>query len=77
METGKNNKTKEVAKFFSGLTAWEAVAHISLQLNGVLPVTLFGFTITPALNTVQIIVPAIISLGLAYYGWFKKEKNDK
>ncbi|MFH0949134.1 MAG: hypothetical protein V1802_01455 [Candidatus Aenigmatarchaeota archaeon] len=63
---------KEVAKFASGLTAWEAIAHASLGLNGVLPLTLFGITITPTINTVQIIIPAVVSITLAYYAWFKK-----
>lgn len=63
---------KELAKFFSGLTAWEAVVHASLWLGGALPVTILGFTITPALNTIQIIVPAAVSIALGYYGWIKK-----
>jgi len=64
--------SKEVAKFFSGVTAWEAIVHASLGLSGVLPITIFGFTLTPAINTVQIIVPAAVSLALAYYAWFKR-----
>lgn len=64
---------KEVAKFFSGLTAWEAVVHLSLAFSGLLPMTWFGFiTLTPTLNTIQIFVPAIISVLLAYYAWGKK-----
>ena len=63
---------KEVAKFFSGVTAWEAIAHAFLALSDVLPITIFGFTLTPAINTVQIIVPAVVSLTLAYYAWFRR-----
>ncbi len=62
---------REVAKFASGLTAWEAVVHASLGLSGVLPITLFGIVITPAINTVQIVIPAIVSVALAYYAWFR------
>ncbi len=63
---------KELAKFFAGLTAWEAIVHASFGLSGVLPITLFGITITPVLNTVQTIIPALLSAFLIYYGWFKK-----
>lgn len=63
---------KEVAKFFSGLTAWEAIVHASLGLSGLLPITLFGITITPTINTIQIIIPATASVVLGYYAWIKK-----
>lgn len=64
---------KEVAKFVSGLTAWEAIVHASLGLSGVLPLTLFGITISPTINTVQIIIPAVVSVMFAYYAWFNKQ----
>ena len=63
---------KELCKFFVGVTAWEAVVHASLGLSGVLPISLFGITITPFLNTIQIIVPALISCLLIYLGWLHK-----
>ena len=63
---------KEVAKFASGLAAWESVVHASLGLSGVLPITLFGITITQTINTIQVIIPAAVSVLLAYYGWIKK-----
>lgn len=63
---------KEIAKFFAGLTAWEAVFHASLGLSGNLPITFWGITITPILNIVQIIIPASVSILLAYYAWGKK-----
>ena len=63
---------KEVAKFSSGLTAWETVVHIALGLRGEFPITFFGITITETINTLQIVIPAIVSIVLAYYAWFKK-----
>jgi len=63
---------KELCKFFAGVTAWEAIVHASLGLSGVLPISLFGITITPFLNTIQIIVPALISCLLIYLGWLHK-----
>lgn len=38
---------KEVSKFLSGVTAWEAIAHAGLALSGNLPFNLKLFTITP------------------------------
>jgi hypothetical protein len=59
---------KEVAKFACGLTAWEAVAHLSLLLSG-RTVVLFGVALTPALNLVQTVVPAAVSLALGWWAW--------
>jgi|GEM_PF-2446714 hypothetical protein len=63
---------RELCKFFAGITAWEAVVHASLGLSGVLPISLFGIVITPFLNTIQIIVPALMSCLLIYLGWLRK-----
>ncbi|MFQ6119989.1 MAG: hypothetical protein ACE5KE_08900 [Methanosarcinales archaeon] len=62
---------KEVAKFVSGLSAWEAIVHGSLWLSEITP-TIFGITLTETLNMIQTIIPAIISIVLAYYAWIKK-----
>lgn len=63
---------KEVAKFAAGVTAWEAIVHLSFALGHMLPLKIMGITITKRLNTIQIIVPAISSVVLAYYAWFRK-----
>ena len=68
----KINK-KEAAKFFAGLTAWEAVVHLSLSTCDMLPLTWCNFTITTTMNTIQIIVPTAASGLLVWYAWFKKE----
>lgn len=65
---------KELAKFAAGVTAWEAIVHLSFGLSGVLPLRLFGITITQPINTVQIVLPAAVSALLAYYAWFRKSK---
>ncbi len=62
---------KEIAKFFSGVCAWESLVHASLWFSGAQPV-IFGITMSTALNTVQTFVPAVISLILGYYAWSKK-----
>ena len=62
---------KEAAKFFAGVTAWEAITHASFAASGVLPIKLFGITLTPKLNSVQIVVPAVTSAALIYIGWFR------
>lgn len=64
---------KEIAKFLSGVAAWEAIVHLALAFSGLLPITTFGIiTLTPTINAIQIIVSAVISVLLAYYAWGKK-----
>ncbi|HTD67116.1 MAG TPA: hypothetical protein VK846_11365 [Candidatus Limnocylindria bacterium] len=65
------NRKKEVAKFFAGAAAWETLGHLLMPFSGLLPLRVFGFTYTQTMNTVQIIVAAIISLLLVYSAWIK------
>lgn len=67
----KKQTLKELAKFFCGITAWESFVHASLWSSGANPV-IFGTTMGDTLNQVQTFVPAITSIGLAYYAWIKK-----
>ena len=62
---------KELAKFVSGLTAWEAIVHGSLWLSGTNPI-IFGITLTETINIIQTIIPTITSGILIYYAWIKK-----
>jgi len=64
---------KEIAKFFSGVTAWESVAHAYFLLSGSPTITILGVTLTPTVNIIQVIVPAIASVLLAYYAWIRKK----
>lgn len=65
-------RKKEIAKFFAGITAWEAVVHASLAACDMLPLAWCNFTLTSTVNTIQIIIPGTVSLILIWYGWFKK-----
>ena len=67
-----NKSMKEVVKFLAGAAAFHLVGHIGFVLWGMLPMPWFGFTLTPTINTVTIIISAIISFALAYYAWIKK-----
>ncbi len=67
----KRQNLKEIAKFLSGLTAWEALVHLSIQLSDILPIKFFGINITTNVNAIQIIVPATISILLASFAWIK------
>ncbi len=60
---------KEIAKFACGLTAWEATVHGAIYFWGELPMEWFGITLNPGLNTIQIFVPAAISLALGIFAW--------
>lgn len=67
----KQEILKEIAKFLCGVTAWESFVHVSLWSSNENPVV-FGVTMTETLNQVQTFVPAIISIVLGYFAWFKK-----
>ena len=64
--------SQEVAKFAAGVTFWEFIVHTSLELSGILPITILGFTLTRTINAIQIILPLTISVMLVYYIWIKK-----
>lgn len=68
---------REAAKFFAGVTAWEAVTHATLAASGVLPLKLCGVTISPRVNAVQIVLPGMASLCLAYFGWGREIRTQK
>ena len=63
---------KEIAKFASGMAAFNVLGHIFLALGGFLPMPWFGFTLTQMNNTIIIVVSAVVSSALAYYAWIKK-----
>ena len=63
---------KEVAKFASGMAAFNVLGHLYFAIGGFLPLPWFGFTLTQTNNAIIIIISAVISFALAYYGWIKK-----
>ena len=67
------NKTKEFAKFFSGVAAMEVVVHLAFALSDLLPLTILGITLTKSLNTFAIIFWPIVLTLLVYYAWIRKE----
>ena len=67
------NRRKEIAKFVSGFAAHEAIGHTVLSGTGLLPLTMFGITVTPGYNSVIILAWWIILIALVYYAWFKKK----
>lgn len=64
---------KELAKFFAGLTAWESMVHLTMEACNMLPMTWCNYTLTSDINTVQIILPGVVSIFLIRYAWFKKD----
>lgn len=70
------NGKREVAKFFAGATAWEAVGHLMLAFSGLLPLTVWGVTVTATFNTIWILVVAAASILLAWYAWGRSEGRE-
>lgn len=66
-----NNK-KEVAKFLSGFAAHEVLSHALLSGSGLLPLHIFGITVTQGYNAGIIVMWVVITFALIHYAWFKK-----
>ena len=60
------------SKELYGMAVFNVFGHIALELWGFLTIPWFGFTLTSNINTVTIIISAVISFALAYYAWIKK-----
>lgn len=63
---------KELSKFFAGFMAFLTIDHATLFFCDELPLSFCGTTITKTSNTILIVISAVISILLAYYGWKKK-----
>ena len=67
---------REIVLFFAGVTAWQSVVHLILYLTDSLPFRINGFTIDIFINTIQIVLPAIISFVLLRYAnWLRMNRN--
>lgn len=66
------NFKKEIAKMASGFTVHEVLSHVLLSGSGLLPLTIFGITVTPGYNSAIIVMWTIVTIALVYYAWFKK-----
>ena len=64
---------KELAKFFAGVAADQTVVHFALGVSGVLPLKLFGISLTQRLNTFGTVFWPIVLILLVYYAWIRKE----
>lgn len=62
---------KEVAKFFAGFAANQALTHGGLAAAGI-QFTLFGIAYSQRLNTIAAVVWAIILLLLIYFAWGRR-----
>lgn len=70
-------RRREVAKFASGMFAWETLGHAALAISNELPIKLFGFTLTPGLNAAVVVIAGTLTVALAYYGWRQPEIEPK
>lgn len=64
-------KGKEIAMFFSGFAANQVLTHRALATAGI-QLSLFGITYDQRLDTIAVVVWAIILLMLIYYAWVRK-----
>lgn len=61
-----NTLPKTLAAFGAGIASWESIVHLSLLANRQSP-RLFGIRLSPRVNLVQTIVPAVAAIALAAY----------
>lgn len=64
-------KRKEIAKFFAGFAANQVLTHGALASAGI-QFSLFGITYDQRLNTIAVVVWAIILPVLIYYAWVRR-----
>ena len=64
---------KHVLIFLAGAEAFHSLAHLLLAFANVLPLRIFGITLTPQLNIAAITLNAIIAVGLLW--WASKVKK--
>lgn len=69
-----SSRSKEIAKFFSGIVAHETVGHWWLGIWGrdLMPIKFAGITFTEQFNWVCMAVWPFALAALVYYGWFMK-----
>lgn len=57
---------KNVLYFLAGAAFWEALVHIGLHFYGLLPLSVMGYTITPAYNLYVIVGSLVLCVGLLW-----------
>lgn len=60
---------REIAKFASGAACWEAIGHLMLATSDLLPLTVWGVTVTATMNVFWIVLMFVLSALLAHFGW--------
>ena len=66
-------KSKEFAKFFSGVFAADALAHLWFYKSDLLPLKFYpGINLNAGLNTFSIIFSSLMTLILIYFAWVRK-----
>lgn len=69
----KTPSLRTIAAFGAGVATWEAIVHASLLLNRQTP-RLFGIRLTPRVNFVQSVVPAIFAVAVARYAFAREDR---
>lgn len=54
--------------FLAGAAFWEAVAHVGLQAHGLLPITVWGMTVTESSNYIVIGFALLLCLLFLFLG---------
>ncbi len=57
---------KDLLYFLAGAAAMLTLSHILIHFGGILPLTIWGFTLTLQLNNITIAVSALLTFVLLY-----------
>ena len=69
-------RTREVAKFLSGIAFHETIGHWWLGIWGkdLLPWKFSWFTLTSTINTVAMVIWPIVFIALVWFAWLRKPR---
>lgn len=65
-------KSKEISKFLAGFLFEGLFGHIWLASSGLLPMQIWGITVTASLNSFGIVFHILATVLLVYYAWFSQ-----
>lgn len=63
--------TRDIIFFLAGAEAFHTVSHIAMNYLGILPIKCCGITWTKRLNTLSIIINALITIALLWWAQSK------
>jgi len=58
---------RDIIIFLAGAQAFHLLSHVLFMVSGILPIKIFGFTLTRENNTIITVINIIITVGLIWW----------